>query len=261
MSTINAEIPNIPLIDSLFFWRAYLKKDIRDVQIELNEEGRCKFCHGLRFLRTLPDGRTIRCVCALKEIEVDLVESFRKIRTPYAHGDIESLEPWGSQESQAQILSFKRIVKSWENTPGKWLTIASYPGTGKTVALTWLADRFYPWALYIAEGELEELVYKALEDKDYETNIGLIKRVPILLLDDLGSSHSSPFLVSSLRKIIDARYQMHSERLTVVATNLDRQQLREWDPRIADRILDQDQTILLNLGHVKSWRVRDAKTS
>ena len=263
MSVISIEAPIIPLIDSLLFWREYLKKDIRDVDIELNAEGKCKYCLGAGRLIAFPNDQTIRCICALKEMEADLIESLRKLRTSYTHGNIDSLEPWGPQDSRAQILAFKRTIHLWEDFPTKWMTIASYPGTGKTVALTWLADRFYPWALYMTEGELEELVYRALEEKEYEVSIGLIKRVPILLLDDLGSSHSSPFLVSSLRKIIDARYLLHNEKLTVVATNLDRQQLREWDPRIADRILDQDQTILVSLGKVKSWRVRDAnaKTS
>jgi hypothetical protein len=261
MNTMIAEVPNIPLLDSWLFWRNFLQKDIRDVKIEWNEDGRCKYCHGLQFIRVLPDGTTIRCVCALKKTETDLIEDLRNLRSVYAHGSLDDLEEWGSQESINQIASFKRIVRAWEGGPRKWMTIAGHPGTGKTVVLTWLADRFFPWALYVAEGELEELVYKALKEKDYESSIGLIKRIPVLLLDDLGSSHSSPFLVSSLRKIIDARYQMHNEKLTVVATNLDRQQLKEWDPRIADRILDQDHTILLNLSKIKSWRVRDAKTS
>ena len=62
-----------------------------------------------------------------------------------------------------------------------------------------------------------------------------IRETPLLILDDLGAHHSTPWAQEKLFQILNHRY--NSRLPTVITTN---QRLEELDPRIASRLADLD---------------------
>jgi DNA replication protein DnaC len=144
--------------------------------------------------------------------------------------------------------------------PQKWVHIQGRVGCGKSHMLMALATYLGTWALYITATDLESKVFKALEDKELEDMVESIKRAPILLLDDIGMDYGSDFPKSIMRKIIDFRYTVPWEFVTVTTSNLGRVELRAYDQRIADRILDDKIGKVLRLPNVGSWRTQHANS-
>ncbi len=62
-----------------------------------------------------------------------------------------------------------------------------------------------------------------------------IRETPLLILDDLGAHHTTPWAQEKLFQILNHRY--NSRLPTVITTN---QRLEELDPRIASRLADLD---------------------
>jgi DNA replication protein DnaC len=127
-------------------------------------------------------------------------------------------------------------------------------GVGKTHILAAIDDEFRPWSLYITASHLESLVFETMKKDVLDDLVETLSSVPILLFDDLGSDYGATFAKSVFRRIIDKRYLSHDELLTVVATNLSENQIRIYDMRIADRILERGATYILPLEYEGSWR-------
>ena len=84
--------------------------------------------------------------------------------------------------------------------------------------------------------------------------MSIIKKVPVLLFDDMGSDYGKDFPKSQLRMVIDSRYSLPIYN-TVVATNLNEDAIRRYDNRLGDRVLDVNQTTVIKFNFV-SWRAR-----
>lgn len=252
--------PNPPITTSIILWR--LRYGEIPTSYKVNKDGLCVHCNGSGYINEKNFGK-LRCLCQLINYTIpDIISTFGEIRTDFPSGNIERLIEWsGSNLANKEIAELKTVVRKWEHYPKGWLTIIGRPGTGKTEIMTWLAKRLYPWALYITDPNFESIIHNALNKevpkKSYNNIIYAIQRAPILLYDDYGSGYGSKFSASSLRSVIDWRYANHSEYLTVVTSNLSRAKLKMLDPRIADRILDQDRAQVVVLQNVDSWRTRD----
>jgi DNA replication protein DnaC len=124
-------------------------------------------------------------------------------------------------------------VEAWLSSGKAWLVLAGGVGTGKSVsagyALTkaaeadtvaWVTAAGFATAVggFSGQGECERL-----------------KHVGVLVLDDVGTEHMSPFAASVLFEVLHHRHE--DGRRTILTTNLDRASLRaRLGERLADRV-------------------------
>lgn len=125
-------------------------------------------------------------------------------------------------------------------------------GSGKThlaaAAVNYLLEQHRDVYFLIASDFFEEL--KSSFDADEETKSKAwrlqqkVKKVPFLVIDDLGSHNFSEWVRSVLFTILN--YRINEELTTIITTNLNGEQLREnLDSRLISRLVAQCQPCLL----------------
>jgi DNA replication protein DnaC len=141
--------------------------------------------------------------------------------------------------------------------PSKWITILGDPGSGKSHVLSALDKKLNPWSLYITSADFEAKSFRATKgvaEYSLEDMLDVISQAPILLYDDFGLEYGKDYIRALIRRVFDFRYRRPTEYITIVTSNLDKSELYETDPRIADRILDNKIGKLIVLEDVASWR-------
>lgn len=250
----------VPLLHSFLAWRAWYKKHPGSMTIARDDKGTCLVCENRLELNTEEYGR-VRCVCWLKDTEGFLEIETASYRSQYLKRYMDDYQPWGDKSSQDRIIEIKDLIADWMEWPKKWLLLTGMVGCGKSHILTSIATEFGSWCLYITAGDFEQFVFSAMQNHNLDEMMQIIKKAPLLVFDDLGADYGSDFIKSNLRKVIDFRYMLPTEYVTVIATNLRRfsnikreRTLRSYDARIADRILDQHIGITIPFENIASWR-------
>jgi len=256
-SIFDADGNTLPsMTESYLAWRAHCARTHRPMQPTF-VNGTCSLCEGWRELQTSQYGR-MWCICevAKRTQELDLQHSeYRSISN--ADATLDNFEPWGTDDSQDQIIILTDYLKEWLMWPSQWVTLIGGVGSGKSHLLSALDKMLKPWSLFITVTDFESKAFKATKGKaEYtlEDMLSVIQQAPILLFDDLGLEHGSEYIVSLERSVMDFRYRRPEEYVTVVTTNKSRSKLYEWDTRVADRILDNKVGKLFMLDKIASRR-------
>lgn len=251
----NDEGIHISTLGSYLAWTSITNEmQMRDAKLEFDELGICKYCNGTGVINTDEYGE-IRCICKLAKKEQGYSETVTKFGDLHPDKDLAKLEIWGDENSQRDLRELKKMLEKWRLNPDKWITLMGLPGSGKSHVLMALDNYFHPWSMYITATSLESRFYQALDDNSLPLLIDTIKRVPILLLDDIGSDYGKEYVRANLRKIIDYRYMNYLEYPTVIATNYWKHEIKNlYDMRIGDRILDEHIAHVIEL-EVNSWRI------
>ena len=234
-------LPPISIINSYKVWRDILGKDsFKDVQLKLNNDGYCTDCGGRGEINIKGHG-VVRCICDLVDYEKDLWHIKKQLESISEPKSFEDFSSWGDMTNKKNISASIETVLKWMENLDRWLLIQGINGCGKSHILQSINTVMSPWTLYLSMTDLENLYFSSLGDDSEIALHHLVTRVsrfPILLLDDVGADYGKTFSVSVTRKIIDTRYRMYHEFLTVVTTNQTDTDLRMWDKRIGDRLLD-----------------------
>lgn len=192
----------------------------------------CPICNGYG----LVDG--YYCLCSLLDYQ-SKVATRQYFESPWEKKSIEQLKPFGNHKSQAAVNKLKQIGLGWLSNP-KWLTISSMAGGGKSHLLQAMRTAIGPLAFYIDALELESLIFQGMKDNMLQAKMNIIRKAPILLLDDFGAQSGNNFLSTQFRSIINWRYNRSSRLPTVVTTNLKWHELKKADPRVASRLGDRN---------------------
>lgn len=125
-------------------------------------------------------------------------------------------------------------AEAWLASARAWLVLAGDTGTGKSVAAG--------HALVVASQARQSVAW--VTSAGFATAVGgfsgqaeceRLKHVDVMVLDDFGAEHMTPFSVSVLFEVLHHRHE--DGRRTILTTNLDREQLRaRLGPRLADRV-------------------------
>lgn len=126
-------------------------------------------------------------------------------------------------------------ARQWLATGRTWLLLAGDVGTGKSVAAVWAALEVARQGGTVAFRRAAEVARLSGFDAGAD-ELAHLKRVTILVLDDLGTECTTEWGQSILHELLDARHD--DRRRTVVTSNLKRADARA---RLGDRLSDRVQ--------------------
>jgi len=196
----------------------------------------CTLCRGTGWkLVPRPDGAVgkvaVRCDCGIEERSTRVVERAR-IPKRYEHCDFESYSTdVGSTQPQRHSLqqaklSAQAFVRDYPGSSEKGLLFMGASGVGKThlavAALKELIQRGHA-GLFCDYRELLKEIQASYNPASESTEMGIlepIRRVEILVLDDLGTSKPSDWVRDIVGIVLNARYN-ESRKTIVISSYLD----------------------------------------
>lgn len=212
----------------------------------------CPICHGVGFVRQdlpiqHPDFGKLRiCACRQKET-ADAVHQRLYRMSNLAAFRAMSFEDFSTQGRMGlgddQVGSLKYALNHahhFAQTLKGWLLFMGGYGVGKThlaAAIAQFAVDVGVPTLFLTVPDLLDWLRFAYDatDSTFEQRFEEIRRIPLLVLDDLGTQNTTPWAQEKLYQIMNHRYVNHLA--TVITTN---QQLGELDGRIRSRLEDPD---------------------
>jgi DNA replication protein DnaC len=204
------------------------------------------------------------CDCGMNERAARVVERAR-IPKRYEHCDFESYvtdlidgKTWTAQHAQslkeAKLLA-QGFVRDYPGTAEKGLLLMGPTGVGKThlavAALKELIRRGHG-GLFCDYRELLKEIQASYNPASESTEMGIlepIRTVEILVLDDLGASKPSAWVLDIIGLVLNARY--NERRATILTTNyLDEAANAEPAPRLpgGQRVTVREDTLADRIG-------------
>ncbi len=145
--------------------------------------------------------------------------------------------------ADGEAMSAARTWWAQGDTRKAWLVLLGGVGTGKTVAASWLALealRDGQTAAYVRSSALARV--SSFDEGRIE--LDRLKRVGLLVVDDVGAEHLTGHAAATLNDLFDTRHAQR--RHTVVCANLEGKQLAErLGERLADRIRSDSMRVML----------------
>jgi DNA replication protein DnaC len=130
-------------------------------------------------------------------------------------------------------------VRGYSRRPDGWLTLLGSYGVGKTHLAAAIANEALDRQEHVLFAVVPDLLdhlratFGPQSTVAYDERFELVRTVPLLILDDLGTESATPWAREKLYQVINHRY---NERLaTVITTNLKPEVI---EPRIYSRLCD-----------------------
>lgn len=154
-----------------------------------------------------------------------------------------SFDGFRTYRGNEMALEMSRQFLSDAAGAGRWLVLAGDTGRGKTHLLASIGNgalaagiptvyAFVPDLLdWLRDGYDRE---KRGDGGDYSERMDLMKRVPLLLLDDVGTESVNPWVREKFDSLFDARYRRRLS--TAMSTNLSLSEIGLRYPRVQSRI-------------------------
>jgi DNA replication protein DnaC len=212
-------------------------------------EDDCGICGGLRWIAVeapvgAPGFGTVKaCACqatAWGAAQGELLRRYSQLGS-LSRMTFDNLQPEG-RSGFAEPSSFRRAAdqaRAFAAGPHGWLVIFGPSGSGKTHLAAAIANAIVQSgrpALYSSAPDLLDHLrstYDAASRDDYEGLLLRITEAPVLVIDDLGAHHASPWAQEKLDQILTHRY--NARRPTVVTSSVAETSL---DERMRTRLLD-----------------------
>jgi DNA replication protein DnaC len=212
-------------------------------------EEECATCGGLRWIAVeapvgAPGFGTVRaCACqatAWGAAQGELLRRYSQLGS-LSRMTFDNLQPEG-RSGFADSSSFRRAAdqaRAFAADPHGWLVIFGPSGSGKTHLAAAIANAIVQSgrpALYSSAPDLLDhlrATYDAGSPVAYESLLRRIAEAPVLVIDDIGAHHASPWAQEKLDQILTHRY--NARRPTVVTTSSPETSL---DERLRTRLLD-----------------------
>src|SRR5215470_8774056 len=199
----------------------------------------CTLCRGTGWkLMPRPDGAAgsvaVPCDCGMQERAGRVMERAR-IPKRYEHCDFESYETtslvdgnkWTASHGkslQAAKLTVTGFVRDYPSSAEKGLLLMGPSGVGKThlavAALKELIRQKNAMGLFCDYRELLKEIQASYNPASESTEMGIlepIRTAEILVLDDLGASKPSAWVLDIIGLVLNARY--NERRVTILTTN------------------------------------------
>lgn len=206
-------------------------------------------------------GVLITCECRQAEKERRAMDELRRMS---------NIEPFASKTFEtfdSTIFGVKRaFARAWEyaRMPRGWLILFGQYGCGKTHLAAAIANealkRHYRVLFAIVPDLLDHLrsTFGPNSEVEYDERFEIIRDVPLLILDDLGTENTTPWAREKLYQIINHRYNYGLS--TVITSNRDP---KDIEPRIFSRMRDRtlsEEIILMDADDYRQKSVNDRYT-
>lgn len=247
---------HISRLDSWLFWKAFLEKNPgkfggykfpQSIQNYEKETGKdCPICHGFQCGKIKE--KMYFCICSTLRWLQQSHHDLQDYETPIRPTSLDTLHPLGlSPEGDNDLKILLRDLKEWIIRPAGWMIIQGGNGSGKTHCLQAIKTSLDGLAAFISVDRFQQKLFAAKDEEGaVQELIQNLSTIPILLLDDWGLEHNSPWTTNTLASIINRRYMYAEEFPTVVTFNMPiGDLLRTPDParrRIISRLIDSEKS-------------------
>jgi len=194
-----------------------------------------------------PDfGKLYPCSCRVPELQAQRSDALR------AMSDLNTLErftfaafhPEGhglSPERQENLRRAYNATRAYARQPEGWLVLRGGYGCGKTHLAAAIANTVLEHGVPVLFVTVPDLLdhlratYAPTSAISYDQRFQQVRSTPLLILDDLGTEHATPWALEKLFQLLNYRYMANLS--TVITTN---QELEEMDPRLRSRLADPE---------------------
>jgi DNA replication protein DnaC len=203
----------------------------------------CSICHGAGFLRLdVPVGhpsfgRPIPCRCREELAEQRRRDSLWKMS---------SLDAFQGMTFDTFNPRIPNTREAWETAqqyaedPIGWIVLSGPCGSGKTHLAAAIANAVYASGTLVLFSVVPQLLdhlratFAPTSEATYDALFDRVCQAGLLVLDDLGAEHTTPWAQEKLFQIINHRYMYRLP--TVITTNLDL--INDLDDRVRSRLTD-----------------------
>jgi DNA replication protein DnaC len=224
--------------------------DAEPIRAETEAANTCPHCHGAGFVRlNVPVGhpqfgKAVPCIC--KRIELQEARLARLRRDSNLHHlrnmtfDTFVVRDDVSPEVRMSLQDALSVAREFAADPKGWLLITGHYGCGKTHLAAAVANERVERTrsvLFVVVPDLLDYLrssYAPDSTITYDERFEQVRRIELLILDDLGTQNTTPWAAEKLYQILNYRY--NAALPTVITTN---QNLSDMDPRLASRLRDQ----------------------
>lgn len=213
------------------------------------QEPVCRYCGGRRYvyLDVPPDdrryGKAVPCVCQRAALRAEQAATLRRASN-LQHLSAMSFDSfitdrYDSPQLTMALQEARSAAQAYAANPQGWLVLTGSYGSGKTHLAAAIAnyrvDRGLPTLFVVVPDLLDTLRATFAPDSasDYDDTLEQVRNIELLVLDDLGTQHTTPWAAEKLYQILNHRYT--AKLPTVITTN---QLLSDMDPRLASRLGD-----------------------
>ncbi len=213
---------------------------------EQREEGSpdpdCVLCKGAGFVYPLsasgrPDfSRVVPCQCTRQDLKKEKLTQLQQYSNLGALSRLtfDNLLPDGRHSeatSQQYFTQAYEVAKAFATDPKGWLILAGPNGCGKTHLACAIANHRLSLgqpAFYIGAADLLDHLRSAFSpnsDVAYDELFERVKNTPLLVLDDLTMTVTTPWAKGKLEQLLD--YRFNTRLSTVITTNVPIEELEE----------------------------------
>lgn len=219
--------------------------------------GDCQYgaCDGSGFVWHLPSeehvmGHYTVCRCHADEVRRKRAERLlaearmsADSLAPYTFARFDPAKADATAAGKRTLAAIKERLVAYAANPDGWLVLMGSVGCGKThLAYAVVAERLARKrpTYYGSVPEILDALRRGFDGNagmDYDRRLATMQQVDLLVLDDLGTEHQTPWVAEKMFQLVNYRY---TRRLPmIVTTNLVVTKGEGMDPRIRSRLLDR----------------------
>jgi len=215
-------------------------------------------CGGTGFVRTNAPvghplfGEAIPCICQTDKRAREQGQRLRRMSGLSEHElltyTFEAFDPRSSRadaQGIAQMAAAKALCEAYAGDSRGWLLLVGGVGSGKTHLAAAIAVSQLNRGLGVFMATMPDILDMLRGGYDdvvgFDERFDALKRIPLLVIDDLGSERKTDWVSEKLYQLVNARYE--NRRALVITSNVDpRRATVNVESRVLSRLLTGSET-------------------